>query len=172
MTRSVLLTCAASLLAAANPRVALVTPADLPAPARHGLAKLEQALTAKGFAVCTAGPADFFIRAEITPGASAESLAIERTTVAGKPALALRGADATGLMYAALDTAERIAASHDTADPLAAARPIKESPELRDRAVSIYTMQRAYCESRLYDERYWRTLLRHAGRRTASTASW
>ena len=30
-----------------------------------------------------------------------------------------------------------------------------EQPYIRERAVSIYTMQRAYFEERLFDERHW-----------------
>ena len=57
-------------------------------------------------------------------------------------------------MYAALDTADRI--SWSTADPFQYVRDTTEKPYLAERGISMYTMQRAYFESRLYDEAYWK----------------
>src|SRR3954469_24073743 len=95
--------------------IALVTPASLPAPARHGLERLHAALAARGFHVVdgeAASPADSYVLLGIDPrGGCAESLSILRTTYRGRPAVDLRGGDAVGLMYAALDTAERIGSS-------------------------------------------------------------
>src|SRR5207249_11856977 len=88
-------------------------------------------------------------------GACPQSLSIAHTTYAGRPALDLRGGDGTGLMYAALDTATHIAWGAG-ADVLAAVRQTKERPFLAERGVSMYTMQRAAFERRLFDEAYWR----------------
>jgi hypothetical protein len=145
---------------------ALVTDGELAPAARHGLAKLQEALRAKGFdAAATASQADYVILAGI--GASAtlqdwkapapsgrESLTIWRGRYRNKPAIALRGGDSRGLMYAALDTAERIAWS--SADPFQYIQNTTEKPYLAERGISMYTMQRAYFESRLYDEAYWK----------------
>ena len=60
-----------------------------------------------------------------------------------------------GLMYAALDAADRVGWGGKTGDPFALIRDTSERPYVLERAVSIYTMQRAYFESRLYDEAYW-----------------
>src|ERR1035441_2543295 len=185
-----------ALPAMAARQVALVTDGELAQPARHGLAKLQEALRARGFDVtASAAQADYVIlagtRASATlqtwkgpagappraaqadyvilagPGASAtlqqwkapaaagrESLTIWRGRYRNKPAIALRGGDARGLMYAALDTAERIAWS--IADPFQFARNTTEKPYLAERGISMYTMQRAYFESRLYDEAHWK----------------
>jgi len=85
-----------------------------------------------------------------------ETLNLQRTIIDGKPALILCGGDARGLMYAALDTAERVAWGRDPADPFEHVRNTSESPYIRERGISIYTMQRAYFERRLYDQEYWR----------------
>ena len=74
----------------------------------------------------------------------------------GKPAVILCGADSRGLMYAALDTADRVSGPAKSANPFEHIRDTIEKPYLAHRAVSMYTMQRAYFESRLYDEAYWR----------------
>ncbi len=160
-------------LSTAAVRVSLVVDAGLDAPARHGLAKLEAALFAKGFAVnrpervvdadgdfvvlaglCSGGgPAAAVLNAEsLTCPEEAESLVVRRVEIQGKPGVVLAGSDSRGLMYAALDTAQRIGWP---GVPFAHVHNTRESPFVAERAVSIYTMQRAYFESRLYDERYW-----------------
>jgi hypothetical protein len=155
-----------ALPAMAARQVALVIDGELAQPARHGLAKLQEALRAKGFDVtASAAQADYVILAGT--GASAtlqqwkapapagrESLTIWRGRYRNQPAIALRGGDARGLMYAALDTADRIAWS--TADPFQYVRNTTEKPYLAERGISMYTMQRAYFESRLYDEAHWK----------------
>ena len=146
--------------------VALLTEGELAPPALHGLAKLKDALRAKGFDVSTsAAQADYVIFAGIGPSAASqewkapvpsgrEALTISRGRYRNKPAISLRGGDARGLMYAALDTADRIAWS--STDPFQYVRDTTEKPYLAERGISMYTMQRAYFESRLYDETYWK----------------
>jgi hypothetical protein len=157
-----------ALPAMAARQVALVTEGEIAPPARHGLAKLRDALRAKGFDIAeTAAHADYVIFAGTGIGASdtlqqwkapapagREALTIWRGRYLGKPAIALSGGDASGLMYAALDTADRIAWS--STDPFEYVRDTTEKPYLAERGVSMYTMQRAYFESRLYDEAYWK----------------
>jgi hypothetical protein len=154
------------LPATAARQIALIAEGELAPPARHGLAKLQDALRAKGFEIAaSAAQADYVILAGT--GASAtlqewnapvpagrESLTIWRGRYRNKPALALRGGDARGLMYAALDTADRIARS--STDPFQYVRNTTEKPYLAERGISMYTMQRAYFESRLYDEAHWK----------------
>jgi hypothetical protein len=67
----------------------------------------------------------------------------------------LSGGDARGLMYAALDTADHVSWSAAGEDPFGKVREVSEEPYLVERGVSMYTMHRAYFESRLYDEKYW-----------------
>jgi hypothetical protein len=153
------------LPAIAARQVALVAEGQLATPANHGLDKLRDALRAKGFEVTSsAAQADYVILAgtgaspalqDAQPPAPTgrEALSIWRGRYQNKPAIALRGSDARGLMYAALDTAERIAWS--SADPFQYVRNTNEKPYLGERGISMYTMQRAYFESRLYDEAHW-----------------
>ena len=95
---------------------------------------------------------------------AAESLAIGRIVTTGgatnSPAggttsLSITGADDRGLMYALLDTAERVSWAKDAADPFSEVRDVTEQPYIRERSLSVYTMNRAYWESRFYDENYW-----------------
>ena len=155
-----------ALPAMAARRMALVTDGELAPPARHGLAKLQDALRAKGFEIAAAPDrADYVILAgtgaspalqefQAPVPAGPEALTIWRGRYRNKPAIVLRGADARGLMYAALDTADRI--SWSAADPFQYIRDTTEKPYLAERGISMYTMQRAYFESRLYDEQYWK----------------
>jgi hypothetical protein len=59
-------------------------------------------------------------------------------------------------MYAALDTADRVSWSSNPRDPFSYVRDTSEKPYLLERGISIYTMHRAYFESRLYSEAYWK----------------
>jgi hypothetical protein len=143
--------------------VAIVLTGDVPSPATHGLTTLKDALRKKGFDVAdsAAGTADYFVLAGIgsTPEAPVpagpEALAVRRGKHLGKPAIVLRGSDARGLMYAALDTAERVGGNAAGDDPFASVRDTAEQPYVLGRGISMYTMQRAYFESRLFDEKYW-----------------
>ena len=155
-----------ALPAMAARQVALITKGELAPPARHGLAKLGEALRTKGFDVtASAAQADYVILAGIGASdalkqwnapvpAGREALTVWRGRYQDKPAIALCGGDASGLMYAALDTADRIGWS--STDPFQYVRNTIEKPYLAERGVSMYTMQRAYFESRLYDETYWK----------------
>jgi hypothetical protein len=161
-------------LRAAARQLSLVTGPDLGAPAQHGLAKFVAAMRAQGWAIENATSADsargdvIVIAALADTSASwpfapqlarpldgPEALAVKKFRLHGKPAVLFTGADDRGFMYALLDAAECVAAASDPADPVAAIREIEEQPTIRDRALSIYTMNRAYWESRFYDEAYW-----------------
>jgi hypothetical protein len=155
--------------------VVILAAGNLGPPARYGLAKLSESLTAKGLTVERSAPgretrAEFVVLAGLATDArvaaairgadlelpvGAEASASARTKFADKPAVALCGSDARGLMYAALDAADRVGWAA-AADPFARVRNSSEKPYLAERGISIYTMQRAYFESRLYDENYWK----------------
>jgi hypothetical protein len=154
------------LPASAARTVAVLNEGELGPPAKYALAKLDAALRAKGIETAvSAARADYIIVAGVG-GSSAlkewqapipagrEALTVWRGRYLNKPALAICGADTRGLMYAALDAAERISWSTD--DPFQYVLNTSEKPYLAERGVSMYTMQRAYFESRLYDERQWK----------------
>lgn len=128
--------------------LAVVSQSPLEAPASHGRAKLEAAFKAKGWSISNdSGDA----RIEIRTGCklNAEGFAI---TSGAQNTFIVCAPDSRGLMYALLEMAER---ASWTGDPWANQKPISESPFLQDRAVSMYTMQRAWFESRLYDTKQW-----------------
>lgn len=160
-------------LPAAGRSVALITDPPMSGPAIYGETVLKQALQDAGHEVLRSGPADYYILAGLANHAGPaarmvrasnaplprepEALTIQLFEMKGSPAVILCGADDRGLMYALLDTADRIGWSQDTANPFPFAhiRDVHESPFLKDRAVSTYTMQRRYFEQRLFDEHYW-----------------
>lgn len=67
----------------------------------------------------------------------------------------LCGADDRGLMYALLDAAQRTGWAQNPGEPFSEIHDVSEQPHVRDRSLSVYTMNRVYWESRFYDERYW-----------------
>lgn len=161
-------------LTASSPIVAVIAPSVPDGPVRYGMEKLREALVAQGFSVAAFSPevrADFFVVAgteadceagQLLQAASAvlptdpEALVIRRLhQYRGRPALAIYGSDARGLMYAALDVAEHVTRTSSERDPFQNVREAEEKPFLTERGVSIYTMHRAYFESRLFDEHYW-----------------
>jgi hypothetical protein len=59
-------------------------------------------------------------------------------------------------MFALLEVAARLGwAPLPRENPFSEIRDVAESPFVRDRSLSVYTMNRAHWESRFYDERYW-----------------
>src|SRR6185437_10557835 len=149
--RNILVLTLAALSASAAPKLAIVANAGLTGPAKHGLAILEAAVRAQGIELVDANahPDYAIVLDQSSALKTAESLSIERGKYRGKPSITLNGADSTGLMYAAIDAAERIGWSTPR-DPFQFIRDVSEKPYIADRGVSMYTMQRAYFESRLY----------------------
>ena len=156
--------------------VSIVTDRNLSPPASHGLGKIMEALKAKGVAVEQAatleaargrillvmgtasksGPAARLLKDSNTAAPTgSEALVIRRAKFNGKPAVVVCGSDDRGLLYAELDVADRIGWAADSANPLSEVRDAAEKPAVVERALSLYTMNRAYFESRLYDEQYW-----------------
>jgi len=146
-------------------------------PARYGLEKLREALEERGLRVERVDRLEQADAAHVVvaglsgnpsiadpvahPGfekpVKAESLAIRQIRTGDRRTVVLCGADAVGLMYAALDTAERIGWAQAGDDPFAHVRDTSESPFMVDRSVSMYTMHRAWFEERLHDPDYWET---------------
>ncbi len=124
---------------------------------QHGVEKLRDALTAHGWqlaprASTAAAVGGRTLSVRLDPKLStAEALAIK----AQSASIALTGADARGLMYALLDIAERVSSSTSDSDPFSEVHDATEQPFVRERSLSVYTMNRAYWESRFYDEAYW-----------------
>jgi hypothetical protein len=87
---------------------------------------------------------------------NAEALAIQKRQYHGRTAWAIAGFDNCGLMYAELDLAERIRLAPPAEPPLAEARETIEKPDVATRGITLFAMNRAYWESRFYDETYWR----------------
>jgi len=86
---------------------------------------------------------------------SSEALTIWKTSVRNKPVWVISGSDDRGLMYGLLDVANRIGWSTGKATLFSKVKEITEKADVKERAIVIYTMNRAYWESRFYDEAYW-----------------
>ena len=158
MSRVLLLVLAAISSTIAATSVTLVVDPSAGPPARHGVAAVKAALERKHFIVRDSKKATNGLALEATIDQSLgapESLKI----IATKGLLRVTGADDRGLMYALLDIANRIDWSTNAADPFAEVHDTTESPDIKERAVSIYTMSRPYFESRLFDEKYWAAYL-------------
>ena len=165
--------------APADPAPTLSIVADPAAgqPAQHGMEKIFAALKdkqvsfeivpapdeAKGkvLIICgLAGGREFagapFQEFRLSVPAKAEALAIQKLDYQGRPAYAVAGFDERGLMYAELDVADRIRWSTNAEQPLSEVRDSVEKPEIASRGITLFAMNRAYWESRFYDEAYWR----------------
>ncbi len=161
--------------------VSLISDSSPGPAAMHGLSRLEEAFRKKGIApekITDASRAGgrFRIYAGLAtgPGPAATELAAGRgAQPEGPESFVLRplsrqgrrrdllaaASDDRGLMYALLELADRVRAG---ADPLSALQSVPDTtakPAAPDRAVSIYTFQRAYWESRFYDREYWEKYL-------------
>ena len=102
------------------------------------------------------GEAERLVLAESSkiPGVP-EAFAVKRYAAQGKSVWLIAGSDNRGLMYGELEVAEQIGWSTNSSNPLAEVQDTVQQPEVTTRAVSMYTMNRAYWESRFYDETYW-----------------
>ncbi|MBS1829386.1 MAG: hypothetical protein JST93_29055, partial [Acidobacteria bacterium] len=139
----------ALFLAAALPAadIGIIGSEYLKGPALHGLTKLTTALQSKGHKLTP--KAKHRIQLTCTnPPQSPESFTIQRT-----PQFTICAADPRGYMYALLDIANNISSGPD---PFKNIKPTTESPYLAERGISIYTMHRAYFESRLHDANHWK----------------
>jgi len=156
--------------------VSVVTDREMAPAATHGLRKIMAALTAKGTPAenvatleaargkilvvaglaSNSGPVSQLLKAGNIPSPTgAEALVIQHTQWNGKPTLVVCGSDNRGLMYAELDVADRIGWAADPNSPLSEVRDAREKPAVVERALSIYTMNRSYFESRFFNEEYW-----------------
>ncbi|MDR1332694.1 MAG: hypothetical protein LBK07_11400, partial [Tannerella sp.] len=86
---------------------------------------------------------------------TAEALTVRKIQWKGKPALVVGGYDNKGLMYALLDVANRIGWSDDPSAPFRYVEDVSSAPDIKERGLAMYTMNRAYWESRFYSEDFW-----------------
>jgi len=84
-----------------------------------------------------------------------EALTLWHSVWRQKQLVVISGSDDTGLLYALLETARQIGWTGMGQPLLSGIKEVTEKPAMHDRALSIYTMNRAYWESRFYNEKYW-----------------
>jgi hypothetical protein len=162
---------------AAGPQgVSLVGADTTTNPVQHGLSKLKLVLKEQGVVVeevaslkqatgkhlvvigLTSGASEtakLITELQIAPGKEPESLLIRKLQHEGKDLLLVAGSDARGLMYALLDVADGTSWAKSPEQPFSEVRDAEEKPFAPERALSIYTFNRAWWESRFYDEAYW-----------------
>ena len=164
----------ASQSAASSYDVSLIQESDLGLAAHHGWDVVQVALAAKGIRSEQVDSPEqshgrILIYAGLASGSVAqrlgslgvkipekpESLVIHKSVLQGKPLLLVSGRDDRGLMYALLEVAERIGWAKEKSVPLSEVENINESPDVTDRGVTIFTMQKHQYEDRLHDENYW-----------------
>jgi hypothetical protein len=158
------------------PGISIVTDNESGAAALHGLAKLTEALQAKkirfeivntiektggriiivtGLANGNGTASQMLKKGSHAVPQVAEALTVWKTFWQKKTVWVISGYDDRGLMYALLDVANRIGWSSQSGSPMIEVKEITEKPDIRERAISVYTMNRAYWESRFYNEDYW-----------------
>jgi hypothetical protein len=164
----------------ADPEYSIIIDTPTTIAAAHGLAKLTAALEDKSIPYETIHSLDkakgkHLIVAGLSTGDGpaahimqenhhsipdkAESLTIWPVKFSGKQTWVINGYDDRGLMYGLLELAERIGWSTTPSNPLEKVKESTESPYVKERAISVYTMNRAYWESRFYDQKYWERYL-------------
>ncbi len=157
-------------------RLSIITDTTVGSPVAHGLATLtsnleKQNIPYEKVSSIAEARGDIFLVTGLSGGtgaaaklmheanqqlpAVAEALTVWKTEVKQKPAWVINGFDDRGLMYGILNVAERITWSTDRKTPLSKVESITEKPDVGTRAVSMYTMNRRYWESRFYDEAHW-----------------
>ena len=159
-----------------KPQISIVTDARMGVMVTHGIDQLEEVLRAKKITyekVNSASDAtgSTLIIAGLTEGEgtvaqllkkgnrevpkTAEALTIWKSEYQKKPATIIGGYDEKGLMYALLDVSNRVSWSTNSSAPLRYVKEVTSEPYVKERGLSMYTMNRRYWESRFYDENYW-----------------
>ena len=162
-----------------GPQISIVTDKSPGVSALHGITKLTDVLQlknitfekvgsineAKGKLVIAAGLGSESIASLLLKAGShtlpqvPEALTIWKTTLQKKTVWVISGFDDKGLMYGLLDVADRIRWNDDSKSPMSKVKEITEQPDVSERAMSLYVMNRAYWESRFYDKKYWERYL-------------
>jgi len=84
-----------------------------------------------------------------------EAYTIRKEIISNRNAVIITGSDDTGLMYGLQEISALLSSVCDGTFPISEVVEVSEKPFVRERALSIYTFNRAYLESRLYNEEYW-----------------
>ena len=147
-----------------TPLISIVTDNQPGISVQHGLAKLTEALSSKNISFEKVGSSkeakgEVIIVAGLSTGKGEgaqllkagnhivqevpEALTIWKTKSNGKQVWVISGFDDVGLMYGMLDVAKQIGWSNDKENPLGEVREITEKPDVAQRAISFYTMNRA-----------------------------
>jgi hypothetical protein len=177
---SALIVCLISCKNKKNPEISIVTDSIPGTSVIHGLNKLTDALKikninfekvrsvndAKGKSIIITGLANgegaaakMLRKGNHAVPQVTEALTIWKTKWETRTVWVISGFDDRGLMYALLDVTDRIGWSNKRKSPLSQVKEITEQPEVNERAISIYTMNRAYWETRFYDGTYWNRYL-------------
>jgi len=163
--------------AAATPEVSIVSDALPGAAVAHGLEKLKDTFRLKNISCEQVSSLELakgkvcIVTGLAAGGGDAARLAIEQKSLVpqtseafvikhcrpwrGKSVWLIAGSDDRGLMYGERELAERVGWSAKSHEPFSEVRDTVQQPAVTTRAISIYTMNRAYWESRFYDEAYW-----------------
>ncbi len=162
----------------AQSKISIISDRNLHDAVKHGFNQLEEALASKRIAYhrvesIEGADGDIILVAGLAKGEgpaakllkenkkqvpeTAESLTIWKTSSNGKRVWVVSGNDERGVMYGLFEVADRISWA-DELDPehlFQSVKEVTEQPAIAQRAVSTYTMNRRYWESRFYDEKYW-----------------
>ena len=163
-----------------KPVISIVTDKTQGVSVLHGITKLKEALDAKNIryeqvASLSDAKSTLIVLAGLSKGEgeaakmlisenhnvpeTSEALTVYKTNSNGNTIWIISGYDDRGLMYALLDVAIQIGWSSDKEYPMNEVIEITEKPDVNERAISLYTMNRAYWESRFYDTEYWKKYL-------------
>ncbi len=163
-----------------RPVISIVTDKTQGTPVLHGITKLKETLDAKKIryeqvASVSDARSNLIILAGLSKGdgeaavmlnsenhqvpETPEALTVYKKTSNDNTIWIIGGYDDRGLMYGLLDVATRIGWSSDKVNPMSEVIEVTEKPDVSERAVSLYTMNRAYWESRFYDTEYWKKYL-------------
>lgn len=164
----------------AKREVSIVVDSELTAPARHGLDELTRVLESKGVkatrkqalrqigseAFVTLGPCsdsnavrELLQAARLSAPRQPEALVVHHVEWNGASGVLICGADARGLMYAALDVAEQVRSTSGGANPLAGIAEAAESPSVAERSLTRMIMNRAETQRYFYSEQFWQRYL-------------
>jgi len=173
-----LLVLSAGYAVAGTPQVSVIADKTPGIPYTHGLTKLFDALRAKNISfeqVASLGKAKgkIIIVTGLSSGDGVarqllknykiarepEALAIHKIILKNKTVWVIGGFDDKGVMYGLLDAANRISWSTNQMQPMQYVKEITEHPDVKERGLAIYTMNRRYWESRFYDENFWNQYL-------------